>query len=57
MKLLESVEAGKEIAQEMLDSNVGDILDSALEQDNEDCEEIGVVDHPDFVFKDPSVFF
>ena len=54
MKYLDTVEEGKENAKDIVDSNIGDILDAALEQDNDDCEEAGITDHPDFIFKDPS---
>ena len=37
-----------------MDSNIGDTIDPELEQDNDDCEDIGVTEHPDFQFKDPS---
>ena len=30
-----------------------DILDSALEQDNYECEAVGTTEHPEFAFKDP----
>ena len=51
---LESVELGTERALEIISSNVGDTLDPMLEQDNYDCSQIGPVDHPDFIFKDPT---
>lgn len=54
MKYLDTVEEAKENAKDIVDSNIGDILDAALEQDNDDCEEAGITDHPDFIFKDPS---
>ena len=54
MQYLQSVEEGTERAEEMITSNIGDTIDPALEQENDDCEEIGVIDHPDFLFKDPS---
>ena len=54
LKHLESVEEGIERAEETIKSNIGDTIDPALEQDNDDCEEIGNTDHPDFLFKDPS---
>ena len=54
LKHLQAVEDGTEKAEEMIISNIGDTIDSALEQENDDCEEIGVTDHPDFIFKDPS---
>ena len=54
LKHLESVEQGTDNAQEMIDKfNAGNI-DPMLAQDNDECENIGVVDDPDFVFKDPS---
>ena len=54
LKYLQSVEEGAERAEEMIKSNIGDKMDPALEQENEDCEDLGLTDHPDFVFKDPS---
>ena len=56
MNHLESVEEATETALEMVKSNIGDTLDSALEQDNDDCEQMGFTDNPDFVFKDPGEF-
>ena len=40
--------------QELYDSNVGDVLDPFLVQENEDGEDEGVVDHPNFIFKEPT---
>ena len=57
MKHLESVEEGTERAKEMYDSKVGDTLDPTIEQENDDCEEEGVTEHPDFAFKDPTEFY
>ena len=37
----------------MIDSNVGDLLDPAKEQDNDECEEVGGSEHSDFAFKNP----
>ena len=54
MKHLDCVEDGLERAQETINSNVADIMDSTLQQDNEECADEGVEDHPDFVLKDPS---
>ena len=54
MPYLQSVETEKEKAEDLLENDIGDILDSAMEQDNEDCREIDLVDHPDFIFKDPT---
>ena len=54
LQYLESVEEGLERAEELMDSNIGDTIDPELEQDNDDCEDIGVTEHPDFQFKDPS---
>ena len=54
MPYLEDVEIEKEKAQALLENDVGDILDSALEQDNEDCKEMDIEEHPDFIFKDPA---
>ena len=54
LEYLESVEDGIERAEEIMDSNIGDKIDPALEQDNEDCADIGLTEHPDFLFKDPT---
>ena len=54
LQYLEPVEKGLERAEELMDSNIGDTIDPELEQDNDDCEDIGVTEHPDFQFKDPS---
>ena len=54
MPHLEYVEEGVARAEEMVESNVGATLDPELEQDNDDCEDIGVTEHQDFIFKDPT---
>ena len=54
MEHLESVEEGTERAQDMIISNIGETLDPALIQENEDLGEMGFEEDPDFVFKDPS---
>ena len=54
MKYLKSVEEGTENAQEIIKSNIGITLDPEHEQDNDDCEEIDLTEHPDFLFKDPN---
>ena len=56
MEHLESVEEGTERAQDMINSNIGETLDPALIQENEDLGEMGFEEDPDFVFKDPSEF-
>ena len=53
MEHIESVVEGTEKAQKLVDSNVGDTLDTANAQDNDDCEEEGVSDHNDFLAKNP----
>ena len=53
MEHLETVEEGNEKATEMIESNAGVILDNAIEQDNADCEDEGLEQHEDFVFKCP----
>ena len=40
----------------MQESSIGDIMDPTHEQDNADCEEICLMEHPDFVFKNLSDF-
>ena len=54
MKHMEAVIEGTERAHDTRNAAVGDMIDPALAQENEDCEDEGVVDHPDFLFKDPS---
>ena len=54
MNHLENVEAMTEKAEDLLDSNIGDTLDSALEQDNDECSEMNLLVHSDFAFKDPT---
>ena len=54
MKHLEAVEEGTVRAHDTMNAAVGDMIDPALAQENEDCEDEGVADHPDFLFKDPS---
>ena len=51
MPNLEVVEEATEKAYEMIESNAGTVLDPENEQDNADCAEVGVEDHPDFAFK------
>ena len=53
MKHLEEVEEGTERAKEILDSNAGTILDPQKEQDDAECADEEVLEHPDFVAKDP----
>ena len=57
MPYLENVETQREKAELLVETDVGDILDSALEQDNDDCLDMEVEDHSDFAFKDPSDIF
>ena len=56
MEHLESVIEGTEKAQELIDSNIGSVLDAENEQDNEDCAVEGITEHVDFTFKDPNEF-
>ena len=53
MKHLESVEAGTERAHDIMNEVIEDMLDPALAQENEDCAEEELIDHPDFLHKDP----
>ena len=53
MEFLESVEEGLERAKE-IQNEIGDELDPQNEQDKDECEAIGVQDHPDFVSMDPT---
>ena len=54
MKHLQAVEEGTERAHDTMNAAIGELIDPALAQENADCEEEGVADHPDFLFKDPS---
>ena len=56
MPHLVDVQEGIQHVEETLESNAGALLDPENEQDNADCEDEGVSDHPDFVSKDPSQF-
>ena len=56
MPYLEVVEEGTKRAEKLLESNASQDLDPTNEQDNNDCQEEGEQDHPDFLFKDPSDF-
>ena len=53
LKHIKSVEIGTEKAEELINSRVGDIMDPELEQDNDDCQDAGMSEHQDFVFKNP----
>ena len=54
MKHLEAVEGGTERAHDTMNEAIGDMMDPALAQENEDCAQEGVEDHPDFLYKDPT---
>ena len=54
MEHLEDVEEGTEKAQEEINSKIAASLDAANEQDNADCENEELCEHPDFLAKDPS---
>ena len=54
LKRIKSVEIGTEKAEEIINSRIGDIMDSELEQDNDDCENVGMSEHQDFIFKNPA---
>ena len=47
------MEEGTENANNLSKSAVGDFLDPTNAQDDGDCEDEGVHDHPDFLIKDP----
>ena len=51
MEHLEDVERGTEKALEIIDSNAGVVLDPEAEQDNDECANVQIEDHPDFLFK------
>ena len=56
MKHLDSVEQGTERAQDAKNSEiVGDMMDPAFEQEEEDCALEGIHEHPEFSFLDPSL--
>ena len=55
MKYQEQVEVHQEKAQADYDASIGDILDSAKEQDMSDCKEEGLQDPDNFVALDPSL--
>ena len=55
MKHLESVEEGTDKAQQLIDTRIGDTLDAAYAQENVDCDDEGIHEHPDFVATDPEV--
>ena len=52
MEHLETVDEGTERAKEVIESNAGAILDAANEQENAECEDEELIDHPDFFAKD-----
>ena len=53
MKHLDSMEVGTEKAHDLINSEIGDELDSTFAQDQDDCEHEGFIDHPDFAHIDP----
>ena len=53
---MDGVLAASERVEELLETNAGAHLDAANEQDNADCEEEGVCDHPHYLVKDPADF-
>ena len=57
MEHLEGVEEARyyvdQLKKELDLTEISETLDPALEQENADCEEEGLVDHPDFVHADP----
>ena len=55
MEHLESVEEGRRRVEESEEANkmVGSILDPFKEQDNEDCKDEGLVEHPDHIALEP----
>ena len=56
MKYLETVEDATEKVYEAIESNAGTVLDPENEQDNADCADVEVEDHPDFAFKSVTDF-
>jgi hypothetical protein len=57
MEHLEGVEEARyyvEQAKKQLDlTEIGKTLDPALEQENDDCDEDGLIEHPDLIHADP----
>ena len=53
LKHLKSVEAARDRAEEIIANDVGSILDSTKEQDDEECDEEGTHVHPDLYLKEP----
>ena len=53
MEHLESVEEGLEKAKD-LQNAIGDELDPQNEQDRAECEDEGILDHPEFLQSDPA---
>ena len=53
MEHLEAVEDGSDKAKEIIDSNAGVTMDAENEQDNAECADEEVEEHPDFDAKNP----
>ena len=53
LKHLKSVEAARDRAEEIIANDVGSILDSTKEQDDEECDDEGTHVHPDLYLKEP----
>jgi hypothetical protein len=53
LKHLKSVEIARERAEEIISNDIGDVLDSNKEQEEEECDEEGSHLHPDLFIKDP----
>jgi len=54
MKHMESVEKGTERAQDIMNSEIEEMMDPEFAQEKYDCEMEGYEEHSDFLFKDPS---
>ena len=54
MEHLEAVEDGTDKANELMESNAGVTMDAENEQANADCEDEELVEHPDFLAKNPN---
>jgi hypothetical protein len=54
LKYLKSVEIARERAEDIISEGIGNTLDGNKEQEEDECEEEGVQEHPELFLKDPS---
>ena len=52
MKHIKSVEEGTEKAEELLATGIGDVLDPNKEQEDNDCQDEGIHNDPQFLVRD-----